>query len=172
MKYIDQYVDKLRNQYAKDWFYFRNNPDLTAIRSVDDRIELELWALWLLDQEFKVIEKPETLIGPSRSALGKDRIPLNHPILKHLVKDLYVTNGGIIDLEYSLQRGLLDGGPIGEALFPNEVRTEKELKVLTDWAKMHPGKDTYGKPGFKPRTLGTISDPTTIFGDQRSRVKL
>jgi len=102
---IDDYIDKLRNKFAKDWFYYGNDPDEKGIKSLPDRIEKELWALWIIDQEFKVRSLPDPLIK-SREVRGKDRIPLNHRIIKHLMVDLSGAVGqDMIDLEYKLQRG-------------------------------------------------------------------
>ena len=157
---IDDYIDKLRQQFAKDWFYYANDPDSNGIRYLHEKIEKELWAMWIIDQEFKVT-RTHPMHPPA--ARGKDKIPLNHRIIKHLLVNMGATGQDMIDLEYKLQRGFWDGGPIGEALAPNLVDTEDDLKVVTAWAKRHPGRYTGGQIGFKPRIIGTIRKPETIF---------
>ncbi len=153
---LDDFVDGLRQEYAK-WFYFGNNPDLSALGRLAHKIEIELWATWFLDQDYKVTNKSDPLIT-GREVLGKDRIALKHSIVEHLLVDLGQTGSDMIDLEYDLQP---TGGFI--VSFEKEVDDADQLKVLETWAKRHPGMYTIGNVGYRPRDIGTVSDPSTIF---------
>ena len=149
---IQKYVDGMRANFAKEWWYFGNNPDLSTLRSLDDKIELELWALWVLDQDFKVVQVLNTKV-----VMGKDRIPLVHRIMSRLVNGLFQT--ALIDLEYHTQRVV---GPIIGAIHKETIEPG-DLKTLIAWAKRHPGKYAHGNVGFKPRSIGSIADSNSIF---------
>ena len=149
---IQKHVDGMRANFAKEWWYFGNNPDLSTLRSLDDKIELELWALWVLDQDFKIVQVLNTKV-----VMGKDRIPVTHRITSRLVNGLFQT--ALIDLEYHTQRTV--GFALG--MLHKETIPAGDLPKLIAWAKKHPGKFAQGNVGFKPRNIGTVADANSIF---------
>ena len=150
---IVEYVDTLRQKYAGEWWYFGNNPNMSRLLMLDDRMEVELWAMWVLDQNYKVTE-----IGAlGKLVLGKDEIPLTHRIMSRLVNDLFQT--ALIDLEYHTQRVV---GPILGKIHKETIELG-DLPTLQNWAKRHPGAYAAGKLDHKPRQIGTIRDPSTIY---------
>src|SRR5262249_39354634 len=53
-KMIRDDLDKIRSAWAKQWFYYGNNPQVLSAAEMSDSIERELWALWILDEQFKL----------------------------------------------------------------------------------------------------------------------
>jgi len=49
-------VNRHRAKWAEDWFYFGNDPPFSAI-GLAERIEKELWGLWILNEEFHVVSE-------------------------------------------------------------------------------------------------------------------
>jgi hypothetical protein len=47
-------IDKIRQQWADDWFFYGRNPPKLTAGAMRDGIELELWALWILNEQFKL----------------------------------------------------------------------------------------------------------------------
>jgi hypothetical protein len=52
MDMINKDVDALRQQWANDWLYYGNDPGSTM--GVSNSIELELWGLWILNENLKL----------------------------------------------------------------------------------------------------------------------
>ena len=150
--------DKIRADFAKNWYYFGNNPDLTYLTSLDDRIEVELWALWILDQDFKYHTYQDSFTHDSIEVRGKDDIPLTHRIFEHLTDDLFQTamiDNAYATLHYSMFGSVREGAELG---------ADGNLAEVIAWAKRNTGKILKGQLRTMPRSLGSVADANSIFG--------
>ena len=127
---IDRHFDGLRQKYAADWFYFGHDPEIIAKVATTMQIEVEIWKLWVLGQEFRITNRQDPIIGEDRRAEGKDHIRLNERILRHLWEDLGQTH--LYDLYYKLYRKA--------DLFSADIETYEELNVVLKWAQNRPDK--------------------------------
>ena len=146
--------DYIREQWAKDWFYFGNNPGIRGWDSLPDEMEIALWAMWVRSQDFKVLN-----FGMIQVIDGKDKVQPAHPIMLRLTKDLFQTR--LIDLEYHSHNpwsaSLIVGSLANDSIPPSDLPT------LKDWAKGRPNADKAGRSLFKKRAIGTIKDKDSIF---------
>jgi hypothetical protein len=82
-------LDDLRRKWAKDpvWFYFGNIPFMYGGIELARIFERELWALWILDQDYKVVRKKMRYRGEEyESDVIDGKQPLNAPIWDRLVE--------------------------------------------------------------------------------------
>jgi hypothetical protein len=52
---LDKHIDSVRLYWAKEWFYYGNDPvepDRTQFRL---EIEREIWALWIMTQDYQAV---------------------------------------------------------------------------------------------------------------------
>ena len=50
-------IDDTRNGWAREWLYYGNDPAPEAIDVMSNKMECEIWALWILDQKFRMLER-------------------------------------------------------------------------------------------------------------------
>ena len=50
---IDDYLDKHRRSWAKEWFYYGNNPVPTELPFLKFKLEIEIWAAFILKRDWK-----------------------------------------------------------------------------------------------------------------------
>ncbi len=166
MKYLDEYFDNLRQQYAKDWFYYGNNPIPSPQSDLTFHIEAEMWALFILDQKFHSKQRDNATDeeGPTyfvtndglelwdiRSGLG---IFARNNVARQL--DQQTENR-------SLEKALVDAGT-GFTWLQDQTY-DGDVVPLVKWARSNPGSKLRGKMDYRPRLLGTIAQPETLFRD-------
>jgi hypothetical protein len=61
---LDEYFDKLRQVYAKEWFYYGNNPVLGELPYLRFKFALEMWAVFILNRDWKY--KTDFYSAPTR----------------------------------------------------------------------------------------------------------
>lgn len=171
MTYLDEYFDEKRKDQTTKWFYYRNNPVESGIHFLASRFDREIWAVWILAQEW-VREKTTT--NPRFTS----------PIIYYVTKDgeLYLTE--IVEaLGKFAYRELQDvifqmGKPdiqvtsdefdSADALAKatQRVRDADELlKQVIDWAKSNPGAMLHSNLEYRPRNLGTIANSSSVLAD-------
>lgn len=101
---IREDIDRLRREWAADWFFFGSEIPTTSPDAMAEAIEIELWASWLLNEEFKLNREdrasmsmdPNSTYDPTKDrkrynpfgivAAGKTFPYLTEGILVHLHK--------------------------------------------------------------------------------------
>jgi hypothetical protein len=148
---LDVAFDKLRQEYARKWRYYGNNPGVLNLSSLTRKMELEIWALWILDQEYHIKENKDPIVSSQFEIKGKDELPLGRIILGHLVNDLAVAD--LVDPEYHTQYGDHEIDP-------------GDLPTVIAWAKVMPtpAYSGSGQVDYTPRAIGTVRDAASIFG--------
>lgn len=158
-KMIDQQVDKLREEYAKDWFYYGNNPDIGMLMDLNKRVEKQMWALWILDQQYKPHVIQLHTMNSQTVIYGNDKVKLGRPIISRIAVDLLGGGQAMLDLEHSLRPT-----NVVDYIDPDVVDTIPELAVVLGWAyKYRTIGSGYGSPSFRKRNLGTVANPTSVF---------
>jgi hypothetical protein len=97
---IVEEIDAKRSQWANsgDWFYYANDPPAMTKEEIRNAIEIELWALWILNQELRIevynagdpILVDNTRYYTVSKTFGRHGVP--EPVLRHLA-DFGVVQG-------------------------------------------------------------------------------
>lgn len=169
--------DNLRKDWAEKWFYYGNDPTDNVIRwtNLPDRMEVSLWAMWVIGQDFKVVPMQATAAprmgfgmpmsygSQIKTVQGRDKVRPAHVIMKRLVSGLGET--ALIDLEYNSHSSLGAAGlGVGKYLEAGGGAIEpKDLPKLQQWAKSRPNPDKVGRSLFTKRSIGTLRDEKSIF---------
>ncbi|MFN7934348.1 MAG: hypothetical protein U0R19_13545 [Bryobacteraceae bacterium] len=165
-------VNEVRAKWAREWVYFGNDPKQEDLYLMSKKIEIEIWALWILKRKYHLIgTKPWDTIGPT--TVDEDGNMLRETVVNRLV-----------DLDVVLVKKLKSKGWIGIApsyesqetakrqaarkekdlsikppvALEGEFDTEEEIKSLNDWAAYHPPKLLGGAVQWVPRTLVSIEN--------------
>ena len=162
---LDRHFDSLRQQWATDYFYFGNNPAVFNFETLAFRFELEIWALWILGQEWKKAFLPGTDEPQAQVAyyVGDSGLELNSIAWaledRRVAETLTMLKAGTFQAR---EATLMTGISRTKSTFDDEG--EQMLKNLMTWANSHPGKLPPGYMESMRRNVGTVSEPTTIFG--------
>lgn len=198
---LDEFFDALRNNYARNWFYFGQNPNRGHMHALKFQLELETWALWILNQKWtlKTLEMidPDTMYDPNplyywKSDDGFELEEIMRALEKlaknELIEDQKVQPPKVPIARISLknQPGWVE--PIGsnktgwvqqideeldedKAIATSALTAAKfadadvEMKKILTWAKSIPGRRLHGELDSRPRNIGTLSDPPSVFAD-------
>ena len=57
---IETIVDEGRAKWAQDWFYYGHDPATTSTQEMSQKLEREIWGLWILDMGFGMVEYDNT----------------------------------------------------------------------------------------------------------------
>lgn len=49
---ITEQVQRLREQWANEWFYYGHDPNLREQPVLEEEMEREIWALWIRNHKF------------------------------------------------------------------------------------------------------------------------
>lgn len=149
-RFVESIVDGHREKWAQEWLYYGNNPPTTSTTEMARKIEREIWAFWILDQEFKVKESTTgTMIGeyyekgPTRIwAEGRNKIELHPLIVDHLIQLDVVFPQSVYEVIKRHERQTANpNGETPSVSIEGEVDSEKEIQDLKNWAKNR-------KPGY------------------------
>ena len=155
---LDNSFDTVRKAYAAKARYYANNPGVLNLAITKRHFELVIWALYLLDQDYKF--QPGSVGDIPRVIVikGKDGLRLNHILIDYLVDVLQVVGVGMTDAQYHARPTSL--GLAGET---DPLIEPEDLQAILDWAK---GASTSyaGGVDYTPRTIGTVRDAASIFG--------
>ncbi len=140
---IEKDIDRHREKWADEWFMYGREPLRAFEPRLIDAIELELWALWILQQEFKVKMvryRVGDVAGSTPQVIGRDgfNLTLGTPVLERLAEFDVVVGRTEKQREQQLNR-MVDGSPrntphINPLLEINMMMTENEIKMLEEWA--------------------------------------
>ncbi len=173
---LDEYFDTLRKQYARNWFYYGNNPITSRLPLLPFHIQVEIWALWILGQQWKTRYTviPDDLPG---KAIRLPHITNGDFELDKIVEAL----GNLASKETSqfMRSPTLASKDewdtvhqLYRAAEPEPAdtddltrRADSRLDAVLGWAKSNPGKILHGNLDFRPRNLGTIANVKSILSD-------
>lgn len=163
-KVVEEIVDKFRNHWADQWFYYGHNPPLTSTTEISRRIEREIWAMWILQQKFQIKLRAMhstndgiTLSYYGQDAEGSDKIVFHSLIIKRLI-DLGVvlpqTPKQFSELNDRNWNNFTKERP--RILIKGGLDTQDELKEVEDWANNHPLEFLHGNFNSEIRMLPSI----------------
>jgi hypothetical protein len=141
---LDKYFDALRKEYAKAWIYYANDPVTDRVSQLPRHLEIEVWRMWILDQDFKIGRPPQTIGdteiggGDEDVAIGKDGTQITYDILNHLVNDLGITV--LYDVFWNMDKKF--GTSFSERFgsTPDDsVSDQDDLDIVLNWARNHIG---------------------------------
>jgi hypothetical protein len=171
MNLLDEYFDKLRQRYAKDWFYYGNNPSPGRLPILSFHIELEIWAIWLVAQEWKFDHYrdyaddfgyyPGARFWTNGDFHLEDIMEaLDDLAGEEVVKEFWSGHSNQDELAVSskLSNAAKSGG-----IDADEARGD--LSKMLDWANSIPGKVLHGNLDYRPRVLGNIGNISSVTAD-------
>jgi hypothetical protein len=125
---ISRSVDEQRRQWAKEWYYFGRNPGPLSDHFAATAFEAELWALWILSEEytFQRYKNPD-------------------PIIVQTYSNRVHSKSGI-DIDRVLTR-LVDLGVVGAR---NDSERDKIFKRKYEAINRQKPEPTCGPPGQAP----------------------
>ncbi len=158
-------IDQLRKKWADDWFFYGNDPGTTA--GVAESIEREMWALWILNEDFRAKRPPNT--GPNYrvrrvegATFGGKGMP--EPVVRRLA------DFGVIEARTAQQlheqnmrrieelRSRGTPAPAAPIQIGYDVDTASEIASLESWAKTHPVTLGAGHLNHRKRTLPSVEN--------------
>lgn len=149
-KMIVDDLDRQRRQLAKQWFYYGNDPLQENLYDMSDKIETEIWASWILDQDFG---------DPRPTDWGRDGIELDS-IYDRLV-DLDIAIARTDEQRLPQMSRVIDnpnkGIPVTD-VDDDDPYKRKEVLAFTEWAANHHPDPIGGSRGAVPRIMGSILD--------------
>ncbi len=153
-KRLLEIVNTLRKGWATDWFYFGNSPPTFSTSYATNSIEAEMWAFWILSDNFKPGADDEEW-----PMFGDTGLKLE-PIARRL-REL-----GVIDKEYHAEswRRHFDKDLLPKQIdnIYGEVDRKDEEEAILKWAENHPRQYLGGnRMGYSPRTINQL-DLTNI----------
>lgn len=185
-KMLDEYFDLLRQNFARDWFYYGNNPRPGSLHDLPFRLEIETWALWLTSQEWRskyhasgLDDSPATYYWVTKDDEDIDLESVMEALLKLSYKEentyhwetlakpwkpLGPRGGMIQEIDVDAE----DAERTAEALekaanWRTAGGVDEELSRMLAWAKSIPGTRLHGLPDSVPRQIGSITNPDGIF---------
>lgn len=166
-------IDCTRIGWACDWLYYGNDPAPEAIDVMSNKMECEIWALWILDQKFRMLERKPWDPAPVTFPVGED-IALREEIVKRLV-DLDIvlaqpkeiprawplpsagpTEESMKQVKEQLARRKNDVSLSIPVLREGDIDTKEEVRALNEWAAHHPPALLGGKKSHVPRILPPV----------------
>jgi hypothetical protein len=150
---MDASFDKLRRGWARSWHYYGNQPHGLGEDELARKLEKAIWALWILDQQYKVVEHPDRLIGRLREVEGKDGFHLDGIIMGRLHEELQVWGLGDA-LDHTRSRGVF-------GTRHSDIEPE-DLADVISWAKTTPPR-LFNKIDYIPRPFVPIREAATVF---------
>jgi len=172
MNLLDEYFDKLRQRHAKDWFYYGNNPVTARLPVLAFHIELEMWALWILAQEWRFDHYRD--YGDEWGYYPGARYWTNGDFhLEDIMEALDDLAGEEVVKEFWAGRSSQDELAATSALSDAAKRgagdddgaVRADLTKMLNWAKSIPGKILHGNLDYRPRRLGSIGDISSVTAD-------
>jgi hypothetical protein len=130
---IVEEIDAKRSQWANsgDWFYYANDPPATTKEEIRNAMEIELWALWILNQELRIevhnsgdpILVDNTHYYTVSKTFGRHGVP--DPVLRHLI-DFGVVQGRTREERREEQRRWMEMKERQER--QDDLKNQKDLK--------------------------------------------
>lgn len=163
-------VNEVRAKWAREWVYFGNDPKQEDLYLMSKKIEIEIWALWILKRKYHLYGKKLNEIGPPvtldddgnilREAVVNRLVDLDVVLVKKLKSKDWIGIGPSYETKETAERQVArrekDGSikpPVG---LEGDFDTEEEIKSLNGWAANHPPNLLGGAVQWVPRTLVSI----------------
>lgn len=164
-RFVESIIDGHREKWAQEWLYYGNDPPMTSTDEMARKIEREIWALWILDQEFKVyVQQRGSFAGEVDSTWdeyyveGRDEIELHPLIIDRLIELDVVFPQSVFEMMERHRRQLAN--PNGEkpsVSISGGVDDQQELDDLKNWAKKRQPDYLSGRIDYIPRRLQPIA---------------
>lgn len=170
-RHIEKMLDERRNIWASGgegaeaWLYYGNDPPGTSIMEMSDKIEREMWAMWILDQAYKqkVDEirdiRDDVTVSRSSRVEGRDKIPFGEPILRRLIAlGVVFPQMTFQKVAWAMKNPGKSNGNLPNTFVEGNVDTQKEIEAIESWAKNHPMELLSGMFDRIPRKIGRVID--------------
>jgi hypothetical protein len=160
-KMLDGDLDALRDKWADQWYYFGNNPFPYSRWELARRFERELWALWILQQDYKVVRGKMKYRGEAYNweTIGGG-MPIVSQIYNRLV-ELNVIQRGNQTIKIGQDTDTKDDEDDAIEYPPGLPQEVPYLDGLLRWAKNHGTDPSRGQMEGNSRSLPTISEVHT-----------
>lgn len=165
-KYVEELVDIDRKKWAINWLYYGYNPPNISMYEMSRMIEREIWALWILDQDFQIIKyeeskstrEGEVTIEYTKNK-GRDKLPFGNILLKRLAY-LNITEARnmqelAVNTIHKVQMQSEKFNPVSG--ITGTVDEENELNKIKEWAINHPRLTFTSPDNVSFRTVPSIS---------------
>ncbi len=163
-RFVERMVDEQREKWAKEWLYYGNLPPQTSIVEMSRKIEREIWAMWIIDQEFTLYSQQKGSFAGEVDGTweelyvaGRDGLAFHSLIVARL------TDLGVVIPQTSRQFADLNernwGNPNKEkptVLVKDSVDDSQELDEIQAWAKNRQPELLSGHFDSQPRNIGSI----------------
>ena len=167
---INQWFDALRQLWANDWAFYRNNPVLARLPYLPGHIEMGIWALWILGSKWE--SKFVDLASDDPEVVSywetDDGFQLWH-VLGALSEFAYrETMTYTAHMSQTVPDVVMDEVNSVQKLYDADERKREEdvkMQKLLDWAKSNPAQMSHPDLDYRARNLGTVSDPPSLFAD-------
>src|ERR1700722_2725302 len=171
MSLLDEYFQKLRERYAKEWFYYGSNPVSARLSDLAFHIELEIWALWILAQDWKFDHYRDFAddAGVYEGARFWTNGDFHLEDIMEALEDLAgaetwkeVMSGRPDPDEVAAVRALISAA---ESRGNDTDEASADLARMLAWANATPGKILHGSLDYRPRRLGDIANISSVTAD-------
>ncbi|MBS1828750.1 MAG: hypothetical protein JST93_25840 [Acidobacteria bacterium] len=162
-------VNEVRAKWARDWTYFGNDPKQEDLYLMSKKIEIEIWALWILKRKYHLYDNKHGGWGPValdedanilREAVVNRLVDLDVVLVKKLKQASWVSTGASYESKEAAKeqaaRREKDPSIKPAVSVEGDFDTEAEIKSLNDWAANHPPELLGGAVQWVPRTLVSI----------------
>jgi hypothetical protein len=172
-----EYFDKLRQSYAKEWFYYGKNPISSRLRLLAFHLEIEIWALWILDQDWRFDHYMDSgdefggiYYGARYWTNGDYHLEDIMEALDDLVGQQVVKAFWSQTLKDEIKTtsalyNAVEGGRNEPGTDADGGNASKDLARMMDWAQSVPGKIEHPNLDYRDRRIGTIADYSTVTAD-------
>lgn len=155
-------INDFRHKWASEWLYYGNNPAGESLHRMSDKMEREIWGMWLVEQDFKFFD-----ITPAKIIIGKNRIRLHELIVQRLVDlDVVLAQARLVgpmrmpvdkgEMKEQNERLQKNPGHTIPVQREGDIDTKKELEALMGWASKHKPDLLGGQLGGVPRIIGSL----------------
>lgn len=163
-KQIRGMLDKQREQWAREWYFYGNDPIHASQNHAVSALETEMWALWIRTESFRYVTK----LSRSMNYGGKpefDKVVGNSGLKIDRFATRLLQLGvieGSQDLEFvRRQKGVSDQVGL-QAMEINDiygdVDTAEEVRSINTWAWNHQPKLLTGQIGATRRTIKALNE--------------
>jgi hypothetical protein len=141
-------VDRQRKEWAPQWLYYGYNPFAESFEKMSDKIEKEIWANWIIAQDFG---------SPRPGDWGADGIQFSN-VAPRLVDLDIIPAWTSKQMVAQIGRLTEESKTVGVAEVEGQVDTDEELWAVDSWARNHQPDPLGGNAGGVSRVMGSILD--------------
>jgi hypothetical protein len=165
---INKNINKMREGWANEWFYFGNDPPKVNV-SMDEIFETEMWAAWILetDPHVAIVTTWVPMLMSDGNA-GKSYSTSDYELVNGELLTTDAVLQHLFDLQVPVPMGLLN-------LKGNykEPKPEEIANFFKNWAKNHLPKlrpKDFGLPRLNPISIEQYAQATTTYRQAASPV--